>query len=721
MSFDINELKSKHKILKEFSFEKREVKRGYAGKTLYINVSNNDIKEKDVTDEMKKIFTGGKGFNLKLMWDAVNDDTKWNSSENVINIATGPIGGNTSYPGSGKSIVTSISPMTDIPIDSNVGGYFGPYLKFAGYDAMEIQGKSDKEIIVYIDGNKGNIQIFEAPDEAVDSHVLAEQMVEMFAENEKEKQHIASVSAGTGANTAYIGCLNFSFYDKRRKVTRLKQAGRGGIGTVFRDKKIKALVIKYSGLTGDSNNSSDVKTIQKLGVKLHKEIIELDDFQCKMRKVGTAHLSEIMNEYDLLPTHNYKFGNHEEAGKISSDVFYNKFLTHGLPDGCWFGCTMACAKTADKFELLTGPYKGDLVTVDGPEYETIGGCGSNLGLWDAQAILEINFYCDTYGLDTISFGTMTAFIMECWENGILDKEKTGGLDFTWGNREDVLELLHQIGRGEGFGLIAGKGIRKMKDYFEKEFGAARTFMNDIGMEAKGLEYSEYMTKESLAMQGGYGLALKGPQHDEAWLIFMDMVNNQIPTFEDKAEALHYFPMFRTWFSLQGLCKLPWNDIEPANNAETNEPNKVPEHVQNYVDIFNAITGQNIDKEELILQSERVYNFQKTFAIRLGYVGREQDSIPYRSMGPVTVEEYESRVERYDTQMKEKIGIDPSGKSSEEKVAITRKFRENEYKKLVDATYKRRGWTNDGIPTIEHLKEIGLDVPEVFEVLKRHLK
>jgi len=669
---------------------------------------------------MKKIFTGGKGFNLKLMWDAVNDDTKWDSPENVINIATGPIGGNTNYAGSGKSIVTSISPLTNIPIDSNVGGYFGPYLKFSGFDAMEIQGKADKDIIVYIDGNNGKIQIFEAPEEAVDSHVFAEQMVDMFAENEKEKQHIASVSAGTGSNTSYIGCLNFSFYDKRRKVARLKQAGRGGIGTVLRNKKIKGLVIKYSGLTGDSNNAVDVKTLQDTGLKLHKEIIELDDSQCKMRKVGTAHLTEIMNEYDLLPTHNYKYGSHEESKHLSSDVFYNKFLTHGLPDGCWYGCTMACAKTADKFELLTGPYKGDLVTVDGPEYETVGGCGSNLGIWDAQAVLEINFYCDTYGLDTISFGTMTAFIMECWQNGILDKEKTGGLDFTWGNKEDTLELLHQIGRGEGFGLIAGKGTRKMKDHFEKEFGADRIFMNDIGMEAKGLEYSEYITKESLAMQGGYGLALKGPQHDEAWLIFMDMVNNQIPTFEDKAEALHYFPMFRTWFGLQGLCKLPWNDVEPANNAETDEPNKVPEHVQNYVDVFNAITGQKATKEDLLLQSERVYNFQKTFAIRLGYTGREQDAIPYRSMGPVTNEEYESRTDRYDGQMKDDIGIDPAGKDTTEKVAITRKYREEQYEKLMTAAYKRRGWTNDGIPTIEHLKEIGLDVPEVFEVLKKHL-
>lgn len=720
MNFDIDKLKSEHKILKEFSFDKKEVEKGYAGKTLYINIGNNEIKEKTVSEEMKKIFTGGKGFNLKLMWDAVNDDTKWDSPENVINIATGPIGGNTNYAGSGKSIVTSISPLTNIPIDSNVGGYFGPYLKFAGFDAMEIQGKAENEIIIYIDGNNGKIQIFEAPNEAVDSHVFAEQMVEMFANNDKEKQHVATVSAGTGSNTAYIGCLNFSFYDKRRKVARLKQAGRGGIGTVFRNKKIKGVVIKYSGLTGDSNNAVDVKTVQDTGLKLHKEIIKLDDSQCKMRKVGTAHLTEIMNEYDLLPTHNYKFGSHEDSKHLSSDVFYNKFLTHGLPDGCWYGCTMACAKTADKFELLTGPYKGDLVTVDGPEYETVGGCGSNLGIWDAQAVLEINFYCDTYGLDTISFGTMTAFIMECWDNGILDKEKTGGLDFTWGNKKDTLELLHQIGRGEGFGLIAGKGTRKMKDYFEKEFGADRAFMNDIGMEAKGLEYSEYITKESLAMQAGYGLALKGPQHDEAWLIFMDMVNNQIPTFEDKAEALHYFPMFRTWFGLQGLCKLPWNDVEPENNAETDEPNKVPEHVQNYVDVFNAITGQNATKEDLLLQSERVYNFQKSFAIRLGFHGRKQDAIPYRSMGPVTNEEYESRAERYDGQLKDKIGIDPKGKNTTEKVAITRKFREEQYEKLMTAAYKRRGWTNDGIPTIEHLKEIGLDVPEVFEVLKKYL-
>jgi len=721
MNLNVEELKKQHKLLNEYTYEPRPVVHGYNNRTLYVNVGSGEIKEKPVSDEMRRKFVGGKGFGLKLLWDAVNEETRWDSPENEINIATGPIGGNTSYAGSGKSIVTTISPLTGIPIDSNVGGFFGPYLKFSGFDAMEIQGIADKDVIVLIDGDQHKIQIMEAPGEAVDSHVFAEQMMEMFGEGDKGKLYISSVSAGTGSDHSYIGCLNFSWYDVKKKTARVKQAGRGGTGSVFRHKNIKGVVVKYSGLTANSNQAADLKAVQKVGMKLRREMDALDDQQCRMRRVGTSHLVELMDEYDLLPTLNYKYGSHEEAKKIYSSVYYDKYYTHGYgTDGCWIGCAMACCKAVENFPLKTGPYKGEKVLVDGPEYETAGGCGSNLGIFDPEAVLEINFYCDTYGLDTISFGTMTAFIMECWENGILDKQKTGGLDFTWGNTGDVLELLHQIGRGEGFGLIAGKGIRAMKDHFQAEFGADRAFMDDIGMECKGLEYSEYVTKESLAMQGGYGLALKGPQHDEAWLIFMDMVNNQIPTFEDKAEALHYFPMFRTWFSLQGLCKLPWNDVEPANNAETDEPAKVPEHVQNYVDLFNAITGENIDKAELILQSERVYNFQKVFNMRMGKGLREHDRIPYRSVGPVTQEEYLSREERYDKQLREKAGVDPKGMDVAEKVRQLREFREAEYESLTDAAYKRRGWTPEGVPTLDHLKKIGMDLPEVLEVVRRFL-
>jgi len=713
---DIQKMKAAHKLLNELTYELRPIDKGYNDRTLYVNVGTNEIKEKPVPAEMKEKFIGGKGYGLRLLWDATEPDTKWNDPENEIIISGGPICGITQYSGTGKALVVSISPQTDSVMDSNVGGHFGPFSKFAGFDAVEIQGKADKEVIVFIDGVNGKVQICEAPEEPIDSHILGEVLHEMFSDDEKDRKNVSVVSAGSAADHTLIGMLNFTFWDPKRKLVRLKQAGRGGIGTVFRDKKIKALVAKVPGVKGNLNNVVDLEAIMERGKRFNKEMRDLDASQCDMRGIGTAHLTNIMNDYDLLPVNNFKYGSHKDADKIHANVWKSRF-TQNIPDGCWIGCNMSCAKGVDNYLLRTGPYAGQKVIVDGPEYETTSSNGSIMGIFNPDFTIEANFYCDTYGICTITFGTIMGFVMECYENGILNEERTGGLKLNFGNADAAMEVLHQMGRGEGFGLIAGQGIRKMKKIFAEKGWGDPQFMQDIGMENKGLEYSQYVSKESLAQQGGYAMTNKGPQHDEAWLIFMDMVNNQIPTFEKKAEALHYFPMFRTWFGLMGLCKLPWNDVEPENNAETDEPAKVPEHVDNYVTIYKAVTGKDLDKHEMVRMSERVYNFQRVFNIRRGYGVRKDDAQPYRAAGPVTVEEYESRAERYDKQMKELIGVDPAGKSTEEKLAITRKYRENRYEQLLDAVYKRRGWNKNGVPTIEHLKNLGMDLPEVIEVVK----
>jgi len=715
---NIEEMKNAHKSLKKWSYEWKPLYRGYTDKVLYINISDNEIKEKAVPAEMKEKFIGGKGYGLRLLWDGTKPDTKWNDPENEINISSGPIGGITQYSGSGKSICVSISPQTNIPIDSNVGGFFGPFLKFSGFDAIELQGKADKDIIIYIDGVDHSIEIMEAPLEPMDSHELVEVLTDMYAVDDRDKKNIAVVSTGAAAGNSLIGMLNFSFYDPKRKKVRLKQAGRGGIGTVFRDKKIKAIVCRIPGVKGNLNDVKDLQSIMQRGKNFNREMRELDDDQAEMRTKGTAHLVNIMNDYDLLPVHNYKFGSHAEADAIHGDVWKARF-TQGIPDGCWIGCNMACAKGVDEYLVRTGPYADQKVIVDGPEYENAGGLGSNCGIFNPDYIIEANFYCDTYGICTITWGTLLAFIMECYENGILNEERTGGLKLNFGNADSAMELLHMLAKGEGFGLIAGLGVRKMKELFGKNGWGEADFLQDIGMENKGLEYSEYVSKESLAQQGGFAMTNKGPQHDEAWLIFMDMVNNQIPTFEDKAEALHYFPMFRTWFGLVGLCKLPWNDVEPETNAETDEPAKVPEHVDNYVTIYTAVTDKPFSKEEMIRQSERVYNFQRIFNLRRGYGVRKYDAQPYRAAGPVTNEEYESRADRYDKQMKEILGIDPEGKTTDEKKAILREHREDQYEKLLDAVYLRRGWTKNGVPKIEHLKDLGMDLPEVIEVVSPH--
>ena len=707
------------RVLAEFAYEPVPSERGYTGQTLYVNLSDDAISARPVTDVMKEKFIGGRGFGLWLLWHGVNDDTKWDDPENEVVISSGPCGGTTQYPGSGKSLVVSISPLTNVVIDSNVGGHFGPLLKFAGWDALEIQGKAEKEVIVFIDGVNGRVTIEEAPDVPVDTHLVGHWLIDEMAETEEDRYYMSCVSSGTGAEHTRMGCLNFSLYDRKRQAPRFKQAGRGGIGTVFRNKRVKAVVVKSPPVRGDSNHPADRERISRVGAKLHKELHDHDDDQNRMRRRGTSYLVQIMNDYDLLPVHNFRFGAHQNAPKINGDVWEARF-TQGVPDGCWYGCTMACSHAVDGYTLRTGPYKGQTVIVDGPEYETIAGVGSNCGIFDPEAIMEINFYCDTYGIDTISFGTGTAFVMECYDAGVLDREKTGGLEFCTGNAAAAIELLHQMGRGEGFGKIAGQGIRRMKEYFVKEFGADPQFVQDIGMEAKGLEYSEYVTKESLAQQGGYGLTNKGPQHDEAWLIFMDQVSNLLPTFEDKAEALHYFPMFRTWFGLCGFCKLPWNDVVPPDNAETDEPAKIPEHVQNYVEVFSGVTGREVAKEDLVQMSETVYNFQRVFNIRLGYGRRDHDDIPYRSMGPVTAAEYESRAERYDKQLEDLLGLDPAGMSTAEKMAALRQHREEQYEKLKDAVYERRGWTKNAVPKVETLKKLGIDFPDVVAVVERYL-
>jgi aldehyde:ferredoxin oxidoreductase len=697
-----------------FDYQRPSIEKGYTNHSLHIDIGDGQMDMKPISQEVKQKFTGGKGYDLYLLWQAVNPDTKWDSSENAVCIGAGPLAGTPVYPGSGKSIVTTISPLTGIPIDSNVGGYFGPYLKFSGFDAMCVTGKSDKELVIFIDGVEGKVQILEAEGLPDTAGRITETLTHHFGQG--SPRGISVVTAGPGAKHSLIGCLNFSWFDSGRGITRLKQAGRGGIGSVFMDKGIRAIVARWDKVKLATNAPADPEALKKVGRAHGGEIRELDPKQNEMAVLGTTHLTEIMDAHDCLPVKNFRYGMHKQTGNLGHEVYRRLF--HPGFDGCWMGCTVACAHGVKDFIPMTGPFKGKKVFVDGPEYETVAGCGSNLGIFDPFAVLEINFYCDIYGLDTISVGTGLAFVMECYEEGLITSEHTGGLEICFGAREAALEVIHQLARGEGFGLIFGQGIRRMKAHFAEHFGSDPKHMQDIGMESKGLEFSEYMTKESLAQQGGYGLALKGPQHDEAWLIFLDMVHNFMPSFEQKAESLHWFPMFRTWFSLCGLCKLPWNDITPEDNKDTKEPAKVMKHVTWYTEYFNAVTGNQMEPDDLIAMSERVYNFQRVFNRRMGQGTREHDSLPFRAMGPVTVEEYESRAERYDGQLKEKQGIDPSGMSTKDKLAALRKFREEQYELLKDAVYKRRGWDNNGVPTLAKMKELGMDLPEVVEVLER---
>jgi aldehyde:ferredoxin oxidoreductase len=250
--------------LTEFDYELKDLEKGYNNRTLYVNLSDMKIQEKPVSDEMKEIFVGGKGFDLWLLWNGLPWDRtiKYNDPENEICIACGPLGGTTVYPGSGKSLAVSISPLTGSIIDSNVGGYFGPYMKFSGWDAVEIQGKAKSDVVIVIDGDLGKVYIEEGTDLPKETHILGELLAEKYGG--EDKRSISTVTAGPGAKHTFFGCLNFSFYDTQRKAMRYKQAGRGGIGTVLRDKHILALVAKKTYPSPKwSINTKEIPTLRE--------------------------------------------------------------------------------------------------------------------------------------------------------------------------------------------------------------------------------------------------------------------------------------------------------------------------------------------------------------------------------------------------------------------------------------------------------------------------
>jgi len=399
-------------VLAEFKYPLGRVDRGYNNRTLYVNLSTMRIVSKPVSEDMKVKFVGGRGFDLWLLWNALPKDriVAWDDPENEICVASGPLSGTPVYPGSGKSIAVSISPLTRSVIDSNVGGYFGPYLKFSGWDALEIQGKAESEVLIFIDGDAGTVQVEEAGQLSSETNLLVSILASKYGSN--NPRSISVVSSGPGAEHTLMGCLNFSWYDIGRQIHRYKQAGRGGIGTVFRKKKVKAVIVKYSGkITVETNGPADVEAAKQVGTAYSQELRMLDPKQSEMSTIGTTYLVTIMNDFDILPTKNYKYGSSPEADKLGREVYRKKF--HKGFDGCWIGCSLACAHGVKDFELKTGPYRGQRVFVNGPEYETIAGVGSNCGIFDADYVIEMNYYCDVYGLDTISVGTALAFAIEC--------------------------------------------------------------------------------------------------------------------------------------------------------------------------------------------------------------------------------------------------------------------------------------------------------------------
>jgi aldehyde:ferredoxin oxidoreductase len=715
------------KILHQIEYKPAKVIGGYTDRILRVDLTKPEITIQKLPPDFKNKYIGGRGYALKLIWDGTTRETHYDSPENILVMSSGPLGNEPAFPGTGKFIVGTISPLTDTFIDSNIGGHFGPILKRAGFDALAVSGISKKDVVILIDGDARTIAIAAAPaydNETNDGALSFGERLLKEVNGGKLNDSMAAVTAGKGACNARFGIVNSLFFDVRRKRLRSKQAGRGGTGTVMRYKGLRAIVARSNLSRVNGNNAIDKEGVRQAGSKLKAVVSKCDTQQLHLSTWGTTGLSEYMDKFHLFPINNYQYGQSPESPKLFAQVFLEKYFSQKIPDGCYYGCNLACAKGAENVKLTRGPNAGLVVNIDGPEYETVGAV-SSMGIFDPHFVMEYNWYCDEYGLDTISTGVTISFFMECVQRGFLTAADIG-YELAFGNIEAADRLLHEIANGKGFGKIAGQGVARGKKWVAERHaarngtsqGAVMAELNKFGMEVKGLEFSMYITKESLAQQGGYGFALKGPQHDEAWLIFIDQVHKELPTLEHKANALKWFPLIRTWFNATGLCKLPWIDVRNPEATSTAEPSKNLPTLAYYVDYLNATTGSNKTLQDVLDDSERLYILQKLINLRHGKGTRASDQIPWRAIGPAYFNEYEARAEYYDEWLQQQLGDNKVPATPEQRHKLLMEKRIEAYQHLCDMVYEKKGFTSDAIPRRETVEKFGLMDEQAKQLLSR---
>ena len=459
----------------------------YTGKILRVNLSTGKAQPEPLNEKWARDFLGGKGLSIKYLYEELEPGIDPLSEANKLILMTGPTTG-TIVPNSGKLAVAAKSPATGTILDCSIGGHFAPELKYAGYDAVIIEGKAKTPVYLYIENEK--VELRSAADlwgkgAHETEHIIAETLGDV----------ITMVIGQAGENLLPMACISSELY---------RQAGRGGIGAVMGSKNLKAIAVRGTG----GIKIPDIRKFSAALNKIKREDTMTDDNMWTYSD-GTPMLVDLCHDSGILPTRNFQEGTFEDYKKINSDAVKGVLKAK---KAC-FACPLGCSNYVEKGGTR----------VEGPEYETLALCGSNCAIGDIEAIIEFNRLCDDYCLDTISAGNSVAFAMELTEKEIYDF----GIHF--GEVDKYLEMPGLIARKKGVGAELAAGVRAMAE----KYGGM-----DFAMQVKGLEMPGYEPRGSWAMGLAYGTADRGACHMRAWPTAVEAFGDIDPyTSEGKAKLV----------------------------------------------------------------------------------------------------------------------------------------------------------------------------------------
>lgn len=556
----------------------------YIGKILEVDLGSGKLSDVPLDEEMIKLYLGGKGLGLKLVYDEFRPDMQPFDPDNLLIFATGPATGLKIPTGGRYNIVCSKSPQTGTVGSGNSGGKWGPYLKFAGYDAILFRGISEKP--VYLNIVDGKAELWDASELwGLTVFAVTDELSEI--NGDPKKTSVACIGPAAEKLIPFSGIMN----DKYRTV------GRTGIGAVMGSKKLKAVVVTGS------------KKVEPANPELLKERVKASMAKIKENPVtgpkgglntyGTAVLVNILNEHGAYPTRNFKEAYFPEADEQSGETLVDKYLTGR--SGCW-GCPIVCGRKSDVPE---GPYS--VRNSEGPEYETIFAFGANCGIKDLDALVKANHLCDEFGLDTVSMGGTISCAMELVESGKIPEEKLQGLNLRFGDVGAMLDAIWRTAYKAGFGADLALGSKKLAE----KYGAP-----ELSMTVKGLELPAYDPRSIQGIGLNYATANRGGDHVYGYMISPEILG--LPekldpaSIEDKPGWTILMQDLASAINSMGVCLF------------TTFALGFPE----YAGMLAAATGWDLDADKLLKIGERVTNLERLMNNMYGF-DRKQDTLPKR--------------------------------------------------------------------------------------------
>ncbi|MEM2337588.1 MAG: aldehyde ferredoxin oxidoreductase family protein [Candidatus Bathyarchaeia archaeon] len=556
---------------------------GYMGKILRVDLS----RQKVVVEELKKsfvdMFIGGKGY-AYFLYNSVEPKIDPFDPSNKVIFATGPLTGTTASGFAGRHVVITKSPLTSLFLDTYAGGFFGARLKFSGYDAIIIEGRSEKPVFLWV--HDGEIEIRKA------EHLwgkMTDETEVMVKEEIGEKE--ASVARIGPAGEKLVRFASV-IHDEGR------DAGRGGAGAVLGSKRLKAIAV-----SGTSKPS--VVNPEKLeeAYKNIKDMIKKNPATAEvLPNFGTPGFVGVANALGGWAVKCYTTGVFEGADSLSGEYMKENFV---VKRASCFGCTIGCRKIC---EIKSGPYAG--TKLDGPEFESICLLGANCSVSSLETVAYAACLCDQYGMDTISTGSVISLAMMLCEKGILKAENLGKLKIGFGSGEALINLVKSVGERTGLGDILAEGSKRMAEKLGKE---AEYYASHV----KGLECPAWDPRAFWGHALSLSIGDRGACHTHSATLGLE-IGGVLDRFsiENKAKSVKETEELNAANDTLIHC-IFWTHFVPW----------LPEYS---AEILNAVTGMNMDGKRFIMVGERILNLTRMFNVREG-ITRRDDALPKRLM------------------------------------------------------------------------------------------